>query len=50
MGAFINVAAFYIVGIPVASVFAFVRHLGGMVLTASHEPLIWNKLIYFKTF
>lgn len=32
MGAFINVAAFYIVGIPVASVFAFVRHLGGMGL------------------
>ncbi|XP_066325698.1 protein DETOXIFICATION 16-like isoform X2 [Miscanthus floridulus] len=32
IGAFINLAAFYIVGIPVASILAFVCHLGGMGL------------------
>ncbi|XP_021314903.1 protein DETOXIFICATION 16 isoform X3 [Sorghum bicolor] len=32
IGAFINLAAFYIVGIPVAAIFAFVCHLGGMGL------------------
>ncbi|KAJ1279032.1 hypothetical protein BS78_04G124100 [Paspalum vaginatum] len=32
IGAFINLAAFYIAGIPAATIFAFVCHLGGMGL------------------
>ncbi|WVZ76806.1 hypothetical protein U9M48_024738 [Paspalum notatum var. saurae] len=32
IGAFINLAAFYIAGIPAASIFAFVCHIGGMGL------------------
>jgi MATE family multidrug resistance protein len=34
IGACINLGAFYIVGIPAAYLFAFVLHIGGMVLNS----------------
>ena len=51
IGAFINLSAFYIVGIPAASIFAFVCHLRGMVLFLTISSIsFWNKLIsiYFS--
>jgi MATE family multidrug resistance protein len=32
VGAYVNLSAYYIVGIPAALCFAFVYHLGGMVI------------------
>ena len=41
-GAFINLAAYYLAGIPAAFVFAFVRRLGGMVLFCFLYKFDWE--------
>jgi MATE family multidrug resistance protein len=49
IGACINLGAFYIVGIPAAYLFAFVLHIGGMVLNSrifstTHVSLLLDNL------
>lgn len=41
-GAFINLAAYYLAGIPAALAFAFVRRLAGMVLSCSLCNFDWD--------
>lgn len=41
-GAFINLAAYYLAGIPAAFVFAFLRRLGGMVLFSFLYKFRWK--------
>jgi MATE family multidrug resistance protein len=54
-GAFINLAAYYLAGIPLAFVFAFVWHLGGMVPVVSSSEFhfsirLFSFLLFFIFF